>query len=167
MKSIYLSDSDKETIEEFIKQHEELFNKTHVKFKDKQRKEGLWERLAASRNLSVNTVKNWFETQCTRLTQTKSGQAAVKSSARQPWLKNRFSFLQGHIRRKGVSKSSVFKSPLRPSAAKATASVPDTSRETESGWKSAGHQMLLISRRPQAFHTEQLLSPPLLLKIQV
>ena len=42
-----------------------------------------------------------------------------------------FSFVQGHIRRKGVSKSSAFKSPQRPSAAAASASVPDTSRVTD------------------------------------
>ena len=128
MKSIFLSDSDEEAIVEFVKEQLELYDKTHDKFKDKQRKEGLWEKLAASRNLSVNTVKKWFETQRTRygkLIQTKSGQAAEKSR-----LKDSFSFLRGHIRRKGVSKSSTFKSPLRPSAA--TASVPDTSRETES-----------------------------------
>ena len=66
MKSIFLGDSDKETIVEFVKQHEELYNKTYVKFKAKQRKEGLWEKLAASRNLSVNIVKKRFETQHTR-----------------------------------------------------------------------------------------------------
>ena len=33
---------------------------------------------------------------------------------------------------KGVSKSSAFKSPQRPSAAAASASVPDTSKDTES-----------------------------------
>ena len=43
-----------------------------------------------------------------------------------------FSFLQGHIRKKGVSKSSPFKSPQRPSAATASASVLDISRDTES-----------------------------------
>ena len=78
-------------------------------------------------------MKKWFETQCTRygkLTQTKSGQAAEKSTERQTWLKDSFSFLRGHIRRKGVSKSSAFKSPQRPFAA--SASVPDTSRDTES-----------------------------------
>ena len=80
-------------------------------------------------------MKKWFDTQCTRygkLTQTKSGQAAEKSTERQTWLKDSFSFLQGHIRRKGVSKSSAFKSPQRPSAATASASVPDTSKDTES-----------------------------------
>ena len=64
----------------------ELYNKTVVKFKHKQRKGGLWERQAASRNVSVNTVKKWLETQCTRcckLTHKKSGQAAVKSTERQ------------------------------------------------------------------------------------
>ena len=98
----------------FIKQHEELHENTHAKFKDKQRMEGLRETVAASRNLSGNTVKNWFETQRTRygkLTHTKSGQAAVKSTKRQTWLRS-FSFLRGHIRRKRLSKSSVFKSPL-------------------------------------------------------
>ena len=78
MKSIFLSDSDEKAIVEFVKQHKELYDKT--KFKDKQRREGLWERLAASRNLSVNTVKKWFETRYGKLTQTKSGQAAEKST---------------------------------------------------------------------------------------
>ena len=55
IKSIFLSDS--EAIVDFFKQHKELYDKTHMKFKDKQRKEGLWEIVAASRNLSVNTVK--------------------------------------------------------------------------------------------------------------
>ena len=70
-----------------MKQHEELYNKTHTKFKDKQKKEGLWERITASRNSSVNTVKKLFETQCTRngrLTHTKSRQAAEKSTKNKP-----------------------------------------------------------------------------------
>ena len=74
MKFIFLSDSNEEAIVEFVKQHKELYDRTNDKFKDKQRKEGLWEGLAASKNLSDNTVKKWFETKHTRygkLTQTK------------------------------------------------------------------------------------------------
>ena len=67
-----------------------------------------------------------------KLTQKKSGQAAEKSTERQTWLKDSFSFLRGHIRRKGLSKSPAFKSPQRPSAASASVSVPDTSRDIES-----------------------------------
>ena len=106
IKSIFLSDSDEEATMEFIKQHEELYDKTKDCFKDKQKKERLWEQLAATRNLPVKTVKKWFNTQRTRygkLTQTKSGQATEKSTERQTWLKDSFSFLRGHIRRKGVS----------------------------------------------------------------
>ena len=93
MKSIFLSDSDEEAIMEFVKQ---LYDKNNNSFKDKQKKERLWEQLPATRNLPVKTVKKWFETQHTRygkLTQTKSGQAADNSTERQTWLKDSFSFL--------------------------------------------------------------------------
>ena len=46
MMSIFLSDSDEKAIVEFFKQHEELYDKTNNSFKDKQKKEGLWEQLA-------------------------------------------------------------------------------------------------------------------------
>ena len=39
MESIFLSDSDKEAIVEFVKQYEELYDKTNNSFKDKQKKE--------------------------------------------------------------------------------------------------------------------------------
>ena len=142
IKSIFLSDSDEQAIMEFVKQ---LYDKTNNSFKDKQKEERLWESLAATRNLPVKTTNKWFETQCSRygkLTQTKPGEAAEKSTERQTWLKDSFNFLRGHIRRKEVFKSSVFKSPQRSfaaeaspqrsSAAEASASVPDTSRGTES-----------------------------------
>ena len=51
MKSIFLSDSDEEAIVGFIKQHEELYDNTNDSFKDKQKKERLWETLATTRNL--------------------------------------------------------------------------------------------------------------------
>ena len=46
--SIFLIDSDEEAIVEYVKQHEELFDKSNDSFKDKQKKEILWEQLAAS-----------------------------------------------------------------------------------------------------------------------
>ena len=39
MKTISLSDSDEEAILEFVKQHEELYDKTNDRFKDKQKKD--------------------------------------------------------------------------------------------------------------------------------
>ena len=96
MKSIFLSDSDEEAMVEFVKQHEELYDKTNDSFKDKQKKQGLLEQLAPTRSLPVKTVKKWFDSQHTRygkLTQTKSGQAAEKATKHQTWLKDSFSFV--------------------------------------------------------------------------
>ena len=38
-----MSDSDEEAIVEFVKHHEELYDKTSNSFKEKQKKERLWE----------------------------------------------------------------------------------------------------------------------------
>ena len=51
---IYLTDSDVEAIADFVKDHEELYHKTNEHFKDKTRKECLWERFASRHNLSTS-----------------------------------------------------------------------------------------------------------------
>ena len=61
---------------DFVKDHEELYDKTNEYFKDKARKECLWERFANSCKVSVKVCKTWFESQRTRygkLMQSKSG----------------------------------------------------------------------------------------------
>ena len=57
MTNIYLTGSDEEAIVDFVKDHEELYDKTDEQFKDKARKEGLWERFANSHKLSVKMCK--------------------------------------------------------------------------------------------------------------
>ena len=49
--NIYLTDSDEEAIVDFVKDHK-LYDKTSEHFKDKARKECLWERFANIRTLS-------------------------------------------------------------------------------------------------------------------
>ena len=46
MTTIYLKDLDKEAIVDFVKDHKELYDKTNEHFKDKSRKECLWEKFA-------------------------------------------------------------------------------------------------------------------------
>ena len=41
--TIYLTDSDKEAIVDFVRDNKELYNKTNEHFKDKARKECLWD----------------------------------------------------------------------------------------------------------------------------
>ena len=56
MKSTFFSDSDEEAIMKFVKRHEELYDKTNDSFKDKLKKERLWDQLASTRNLPIKTV---------------------------------------------------------------------------------------------------------------
>ena len=77
----------------FVKGHEELYDKTNEHFKDKARKECLWERFAHSRNLSVNEFKTWFDSQRThhgKTTQSKSSQAPEEMMERQNWIQDKF-----------------------------------------------------------------------------
>ena len=53
MTNIYLRDWDKEAIVDFVKDHEELYDKTNKHFKDKARKECLREQFSRSRKLSI------------------------------------------------------------------------------------------------------------------
>ena len=148
MKSIFLSDSDEQAIVEFVKQHEELYDKTNDSFKDKQKKERLWEQLASTRNLPIKTVKKWFETQRTRygkLTQMKSGQAAEKSTERQTWLKDSLVFYEV------TSEGREFPSLLHSSHPRGLLQLQPQfqihPRTQNLRWKSALHQMFLISLR--------------------
>ena len=43
MTNIYLTDSDEKEFVDFVKDHEELYDKTSEHFRDKARKELLWE----------------------------------------------------------------------------------------------------------------------------
>ena len=67
-------------------------------------------------------------------THSKSGQAPKKITETQNWIQDKFTYLKSHIRRKGLGKNTVFKSPQRGASASA-ASAHDIScgcTETES-----------------------------------
>ena len=73
--TVYLSDVDGDAIAESVRGHEELYDKTHKKFKDKAQNNCPWERFSSSLNLSVKVCKTWFESQKTcyrKLTQSKN-----------------------------------------------------------------------------------------------
>ena len=130
MTNIYLTDLDEQAIVDYVKDHEKLYDKTNEYFKDKTRKECLWERFTNSRKLSVKVCKTWFESQRThssKLMQLKSGQTPKEMTEHQNWIQDKFGFLRLHISCKGLSKSSGFKSQARGVIASA-ASAHDISR---------------------------------------
>ena len=65
MMNIYLTDSDEKAIADFVKDREELYDRTNEVGKDKARKDCLWERFTSSHNLSAKVCKTWFKSQRT------------------------------------------------------------------------------------------------------
>ena len=82
---ICLTDSDEVAVVDFVKDHEELYDKTNEHFKDKARKKYLWDRFTNICKLYVKAYKTWFESQRKhfgKLTQSKSGQAPKEMTGR-------------------------------------------------------------------------------------
>ena len=60
MTKIYLTDPDEEALVDFMKYHEELYNKTNEHVMNKAMKDCLWEQFANSCKLFVKVCKTWF-----------------------------------------------------------------------------------------------------------
>ena len=64
MTNIYLPDSDEEAIVDFVKDNEELYDKTSEHFKDKTRKESPWEKFGRTHKghfVKKINIKMYFE----------------------------------------------------------------------------------------------------------
>ena len=92
MRNIYLTDSDEAAIVDFVEDHEELYDKTHEKFKEKARKDCFWEQYASNHNLSVKVRKALFGSERThygKLTQSQVCPGA-QGNDRQNWIQDKF-----------------------------------------------------------------------------
>ena len=93
MTNIYLTDSDEESIVDFVRDHEEVYDKTTNTIRKIAYGRGL--AFANSHNLSVKVCKTWFESQRIRygiLTQSKSGQAPKEMTERKNYIQDKFNF---------------------------------------------------------------------------
>ena len=117
------TDSQEVSIVEFVKLHPELYDKEHLRFHDRTRREALWAEISAELKLQPFDVRRWFESQRMRygkLSKLQSGQAPREMTKRQSWVYQRMGFLKTHIRQKGASRSSGFEAS------------PNTSKQDES-----------------------------------
>ena len=114
MTNIYMMDSVKEALVNFVKNHKGLYDNTNEHFKDKARKEYIGEQFTNSNKPSVKVCKTWFElqrTQCGKLTQSKSGQAPKQMMECQSWIQDKNGFRRSHIRCKGLKANCQASSP--------------------------------------------------------
>ena len=124
------TDSDKQAIVYFVKDHKELYDKTNEHFKDKARKKCFWEQFDNSSKLSSKVCKTWFDLQTThygKMTQSNVNQ-------RQNWIQDKFGFLRSHIRCKGLTKLLSFKTQPRGASASAASAhgISKASSDTDS-----------------------------------
>ena len=106
------TDSQEVSIVEFVKLHPELYDKEHLRFHDRTRREALWAEISAELKLQPFDVRRWFESQRTRygkLSKLQSGQAPREMTKRQSWV-YRWVFLKPTSEERGPTKFQV----LRP-----------------------------------------------------
>ena len=95
------TDSQEISIVEFVKQHQELYDKEHPRFHDRTRREALWAEISTELKLQPFDVRRWFESQQTRygkLSKLQSSQAPREMTKRQSWVYQQMGFLKTHIR---------------------------------------------------------------------
>ena len=108
---------------DFVKDPEELYDKTNEHFKDKGQ-EGMpvgevhqhLQVVCQSVQDLVGILKDLLQ----QLTQFKSGKAHKEITESQKWIQNKLIFLKTYTRHKGLSKSSAFMSPARGASASTT-----------------------------------------------
>ena len=59
--SATFTDSQENSIVEFVKQHPELYDKEHPCFHDRHKREALWAEISAELKVQSLDVRRWFE----------------------------------------------------------------------------------------------------------
>ena len=83
---------------EWIQGHECLYNTKLNVYKDKQKKDKLWNDKAEQMGTTSQTLQVWYRSLRTRYGRLqKSGQGATEMTKRDEWVLGQFSFLKTHI----------------------------------------------------------------------
>ena len=128
---IFLTDEQEEQAVEFIRQHEEMYDRVNSMYHNRDRKDRLWDECSALIGVPKKEIQRWYDSQRSRygrFKSGKSGQAAESLTTRQAWLKEKFAFLDSHIiarRKQGAS------STFGKKATTSTAPPDDQSLESQ------------------------------------
>ncbi|XP_014662275.1 PREDICTED: uncharacterized protein LOC106805259 isoform X2 [Priapulus caudatus] len=123
--------AEEEAMAEWIQENECLYNKKMSSYKDKQRKDKMWDDKAAEMGKTNEILPIWYRslrTRYGRLLKKKSGQGATELTERDQWVLTRFSFLKTHIYE--VQRRTVIKAAA---AAAALGYAWDTEEAREAG----------------------------------
>ena len=133
MKSIFLSDSDEEAIVDFVKQHEELFDKTPEEFQRQAEERKTLGNCCSFQEFTCQYCEEVVRHSTHRIWQAHTDQVRPSCSQEHQetdLVEGQFQLSTRSHQKEGSVQVFWIQSPLRPLAA--TASVPETSRVTES-----------------------------------
>ena len=90
-----LNEEEEEAMVEFLTDHELLYNKKLQDYRDKNKKQALWDEIAAKLGKDVKLLQTWYESVRTRYGKIlkdnkKSGSGLLHLTQRQQWIFNKF-----------------------------------------------------------------------------
>ena len=109
---------------DFLCNDEIFYNKRLMDYKDRLKREALWDKFCEENNMDKDACQKWFQSQRTlfgKVIHMKSGQGEPQLTERQKWTRDNFDFLRDHIVRHLKAKSE-FRVP-KGSISQATAAV--------------------------------------------
>ena len=118
--SANLDPEQEEDVADWLKDHPALYDKKHVDFKKKEKKDYLFQQKADQLKIPMLVLKKWFESRRTDYGKLsaelagKSGDAASNMSARNQWTVRTFDFMKSHITRlSGTRQPSGYKQAIK------------------------------------------------------
>ena len=123
------SDENEQKLVDFLRDNEILYNKCLKDYKDKSKREAVWDKFCEEHNLGKDACQKWFQSQCTlfrKVTHMKLVLGGPQLTERQKWTRDNFHFLRGHIMRH-LKRKSEFRAS-KGSASQASAASGSASR---------------------------------------
>ena len=114
---------------DFLLDNEILYNKRLMDYKDRSKREAVWDKFCEENNLNKDACQKWFQSQCIlfgKVTHMKSSQGEPLLAERQKWTRDNFDFLRDHSVHHLTAKSE-FRAP-KGSASQASAAEGSSSR---------------------------------------
>ena len=114
---------------DFLHDNEILYNKHLMDYKDRSKREAVWDKFCEENNMDNDACQKWFQSQRTlfgKVTHMMSGQGELQLTERQKLTRDNFNLLRDHILRHITVKSKFMVS--RGSASQTTAAAGSASR---------------------------------------
>ena len=98
--AVLFSAAEEQKLVEFLCDNELLYNKHLMDYKNRSKRELVWDKICKENNLDKDACQRWFQSLRTifgKVTHMKSGQGEPQLMERQRWTRDNFHFLRDHI----------------------------------------------------------------------